>query len=346
MVARDVGGAGLDALEEVRVVAALAQLHDDVEQLGPVGGALDGVDVRLEQGAVLVSLHVGHADFEDRLLFGGQRFFDVRLEAAQQEGAQYFVQLGHDLGLIARGVVVGGVGGGGGSGVARRKPCFKRIGRRKHLGQQKVEQSPQLAQVVLQRRARDQQAVGGVQPLDDGEEHGFLVFDAVRFVDDDVLPFRRQKRGLLLDHHLVRRHAHVERALARHARLLVGALLLGAVKLDRANHGAPLFKLVDPVVQRRFGHDHQVGARDAAELVQVAQQGDGLQGFAEAHLVRVWVVGGGVGGRVSVERENDEKQKTLSLPPSHLVRQDAVHRVVVQVDEPVEAVHLWCVGVA
>ena len=43
------------------------------------------------------------------------------------------------------------------------------------------------------------------------------------------------------------------------------------------------------------------------------------------------------------------KQRTpllaLPLPPSHLVRQDAVHRVVVQVDEPVEAVHLWCVCV-
>ena len=39
-------------LEKVGVVAALAQLHDDVEQLGPVGCALQRLNVLLEESGV------------------------------------------------------------------------------------------------------------------------------------------------------------------------------------------------------------------------------------------------------------------------------------------------------
>ena len=54
-------------------------------------------------------------------------------------------------------------------------------------------------------------------------------------------------------------------------------LLLVAVELDGPQDWAPLFKFVHPVVQGRLGHNHQVRAADAAELLEIAEQGNGLQ---------------------------------------------------------------------
>jgi hypothetical protein len=54
------------------------------------------------------------------------------------------------------------------------------------------------------------------------------------------------------------------------------------MELDSPDDGAPLPELVDPVVQRGLWHDDHVRAMDAAVLVQVAQQGDCLQRFAQA----------------------------------------------------------------
>ena len=42
-----------------RVVAALAQLHDDVEQAGAVGAARHRVHVLLQQRGVVLALHTG-----------------------------------------------------------------------------------------------------------------------------------------------------------------------------------------------------------------------------------------------------------------------------------------------
>ena len=44
---------------------------------------------------------------------------------------------------------------------------------------------------------------------------------------------------------------------------------------------APLPELVHPVVQRRLGHNDNVGPSDATVFMQVAQQRDGLQRLAQ-----------------------------------------------------------------
>ena len=54
-------------------------------------------------------------------------------------------------------------------------------------------------------------------------------------------------------------------------------LVLVAMELDGPQDWAPLFELVHPVVQGRLGHNHQVRAADAAELLEVAEQRNGLQ---------------------------------------------------------------------
>ena len=48
-------------------------------------------------------------------------------------------------------------------------------------------------------------------------------------------------------------------------------LLLVPVELYSSEGWAPAPKLVDPVVQRGFRHDHQVRPRDTAVFVQVGQ---------------------------------------------------------------------------
>ena len=53
------------------------------------------------------------------------------------------------------------------------------------------------------------------------------------------------------------------------------------MELGCPKNGAPLPELVHPVVQRRLGHNDNVGPSDAAVLMQVAQQGDGLQRLAQ-----------------------------------------------------------------
>ena len=63
-------------------------------------------------------------------------------------------------------------------------------------------------------------------------------------------------------------------------------LILIAMELDNPEDRAPLPKLIHPVVQGGLGHNDHVGTRDAPELVEVPQQGNGLQGLAQALSAR------------------------------------------------------------
>lgn len=54
------------------------------------------------------------------------------------------------------------------------------------------------------------------------------------------------------------------------------------MELDGADDGAEAPELIHPVAQRGLGHDHDVGPLDAAVLVQVGQQADGLQRLTQA----------------------------------------------------------------
>mmetsp|Transcript_3339 Transcript_3339/g.11042 ORF Transcript_3339/g.11042 Transcript_3339/m.11042 type:complete len:317 (-) Transcript_3339:300-1250(-) len=113
-----------------------------------------------------------------------------------------------------------------------------------------------------------------------------LVLDPVRLVDDQVAPHQLGQRRLLGDGRLIRGQAHVERtrllqmlALALRTRRLVSA------ELDRAQRRAPPPQLAVPVGEHRFWDDDQVRPRDAARLLEVCQERDGLQRLAQPHLV-------------------------------------------------------------
>ncbi len=167
--------------------------------------------------------------------------------------------------------------------------------------------------------------------------------------------------------------------------------LLGvAVEAHRLDGGAPAPELVQPVVQRGLWHDDHVGAVDAAELVQVGQQADGLQRLAQA--LRVGGSSGAQGqccckaclGQLAAllctactvkqwqqpsqhisssmcrqcafhcrmhhhqqqqagrqyHHDAQPQQQAGRQAAHHLVCQDAVDAVVVQVDHPVETLQL------
>lgn len=103
---------------------------------------------------------------------GRQARLDIRLEATEHERAKDLVQLG-DHALLRLHIVNVEV-----------EPLVELLGGREHLGQQEVEQRPELVQVVLQRRACQQQAVLRVQRSNSQRELRSLVLQTVRFVDD------------------------------------------------------------------------------------------------------------------------------------------------------------------
>lgn len=65
-------------------------------------------------------------------------------------------------------------------------------------------------QVVLERRARDEEPGARVEDANDLTEHRVDVLDAVRLVDDDVLPRELLERALLAEAELVRRDEDVK----------------------------------------------------------------------------------------------------------------------------------------
>mmetsp|Transcript_25561 Transcript_25561/g.67478 ORF Transcript_25561/g.67478 Transcript_25561/m.67478 type:complete len:441 (+) Transcript_25561:1528-2850(+) len=147
-----------------------------------------------------------------------------------------------------------------------------------------------LEQVVLQRRAREQQPVavlGLRNRLELADEAAVHVLEAVALVDDHELPRELPQLLDVADHDLVRRDHHRVALLGLRAVVppaQLGALLLGAVVDDGLHRGRPLGKLALPIVQRRQRAHHQEGAGNVL-LAQVCQHRDRLHGLPEAHLV-------------------------------------------------------------
>ena len=83
----DVRRTRFGTLEQVRVVAALAKLHDDIQKPRSVRATVHNVDVLLQDALVKRFLHLSHANLENCLLLRREAGFDLRLQSTQQEGA-------------------------------------------------------------------------------------------------------------------------------------------------------------------------------------------------------------------------------------------------------------------
>jgi hypothetical protein len=254
------------------MVAALAQLHDNVEETCLAfllaRGTVDGINVLFKQHTVPLALHVGHADVEVDLLLGEERVLDIGLDTTQEEGAEDLVEL-LDNGI--RFIAVLGL-----------EPFVKVFARGEDVGKDKVEQSPELVEVVLQRCTGDQEASATGKGTDDLGEKRVDILDTVGLVNGNVLPAELFQRRLFTQTHFVRRDEDVKLLGKNLVRNELGTLLLGALEDEHTEAGHPFLDLTRPVVQCRLGDNDEVGAGRAAVELEVAQEGDGLQCLSEA----------------------------------------------------------------
>ena len=277
VLALDKRRAGLGAVEEVRMVAHLAEVHHDVlhaRRAHLLARRGERRQVAQQHAPVQVHLHRRERQVDRRLRLGRQPLFDVRLQPAEQAALQQPVQLADErLVDVARLRVEGGV---------------EKVGGREDIGEEEVEQRPQLMQVVLDRRARQQQPARRPYLAEEPRELRVLILEAMRLVDDEASPAHLLERRDLRRHRLLGRQAHVVVA-RRHERLaLLRALVLGAVQHKDAQLGAELGKLALPVAEHRERQHDQVRLGERRGLLlqrQVAEQRDRLQRLAEAHLV-------------------------------------------------------------
>mmetsp|Transcript_59635 Transcript_59635/g.158717 ORF Transcript_59635/g.158717 Transcript_59635/m.158717 type:complete len:424 (-) Transcript_59635:1733-3004(-) len=270
VVALHIGRAGLLPLEQVRVVGALAQLHNDVQKARSFASlAVDGVNVLLENVAVELALHARHGDVHVDLRLGRQALLHVRLQPTQQERPQDAVELRRHLLRLLRALEEG--------------VELVRVG--ELVGQKEVEQRPQLVQVVLQRGTGEQQARVRLELAHHRGQLGVLVLDAVRLIDDEVAPVELLEVRLLAAHDLERRHHHVELVRLDLLLELLLALLLGAAHVHHAVVRQPLLELLHPVGHGGLRRENHVRAPGVLELGQVADHGDCLDSLAQTHLV-------------------------------------------------------------
>eukprot|EP00968_Pinguiococcus_pyrenoidosus_P005742 scaffold374_cov271-Pinguiococcus_pyrenoidosus.AAC.6 len=128
---------GLRTFKEIRVVADLPQLHQDVQHLHfrRASQAVQ-VDRLLRQDVrVHLALHGRHADEQLRLGLGRQLLLDVLLHPPQHEGLQDGVQLADHVLLPAL--------------VGKVEPFVEDVGRVEDLRQEEVQQRPELVEIVL-----------------------------------------------------------------------------------------------------------------------------------------------------------------------------------------------------
>ena len=140
-------------------------------------------------------------------------------------------------------------------------------------------------QVVLQRGTSDKESVSGVEHADHLSKGRLLVLDTMRFVDDDVLPSKLLEGGLLAQDHLVTCDADIEILVHEFITDDLRTFILVALQDENLDLGNPLGELAPPVVQCGLGHGDEVGSVDAGNEAEVSEEGDGLQGLSETHLV-------------------------------------------------------------
>mmetsp|Transcript_4442 Transcript_4442/g.6492 ORF Transcript_4442/g.6492 Transcript_4442/m.6492 type:complete len:317 (+) Transcript_4442:2348-3298(+) len=167
-------------------------------------------------------------------------------------------------------------------------------------------------QIILKRCTRDQDSKLSLHHTHHFAEGGMLVFDTVRLVDNEVLPGDLGQGSPLAQDALVGSDQDIKPWLFGswiERQILVDefvALGLGPAHLTSLYARTPLFDFAHPVPHHALGDYDDVRASDPPALPQVGQQRDGLQRLAQAHLVG----------------------------------EDAIDAVVVQFDEPVEALQL------
>ena len=121
--------------------------------------------------------------------------------------------------------------------------------------------------------------------------------------------------SLLAEDHLVAGDAHVKLLVDQAVVDELMPLVLGSLKHQDIDFWGPARELALPVVKRGFGYDDEVWSGDVLHVAQVAQESDGLQRFAQPHLV-------GKDARDPVLVQRDEPIQAGNLVVPHLAALD------------------------
>ena len=142
---------------------------------------------------------------------GWELRFHVLDEAPQHERLEDLVKAGDDddLLLLLHPVLALAPGCGAFFAIVP-EPLLEHLGAIKHRRQQEVEQRPQLAEIVLQRRAREQKPAVASEPVEVPRQLPFPVLEPLRLVDYDVLPVNLAQLGAVPHDELVRGDQHVK----------------------------------------------------------------------------------------------------------------------------------------
>ena len=210
-----------------------------------------------------------------RLLgLGGKVLRHLLLGAPQHEGPQAAGDDGHRVGIEAPG----------------RRSVGAEGGRRaQHAGVQELEQAPQLAQMVLDRRAAERQAMVAAQQARRLGGLGARVLDGLRLVEDHVVEA----------HVLQERRVAAQRAVGRQHEVVVlevlpGADAPGARVIEHPQLGREPRRLLPPVEHERPRHHDErrpgplaalVDRRGLARGAARFEQRQHLHRLAEAHVV-------------------------------------------------------------
>ncbi|MCY1405538.1 hypothetical protein D9M71_207770 [compost metagenome] len=262
------------ALQQARIAADLAQLEqriEDDEVAGLQALALDflaNLPVhRQPHGFVEVALRLAQLDPVGDLALRRQFGGDLFLFSAQQEGFDPRIEVRQPLAVVefldGRAVEPGEL-------AARAEPA----------GHQQVEQRPQLAQVVFQRRAGHAQALARLQSAGG---HGGLAgggLDVLRLVED------QQVQRLLAQDFDIPRQQGVggeDQVVA----LQIGEIAMPprSVQGQHAQAGSEACGFVLPVGDQAGGHQHQCRVIQPTRFFLHKDVGQRLQGLAQAHVV-------------------------------------------------------------
>jgi hypothetical protein len=166
-----------------------------------------------------------------------------------------------------------------------REPFFEILLAAENGWHEEVHQGPELHDIVLQWRPRQQQSAFGVEPKQGLPSLTLKIFDILGFIENHVVPLLSPEGEVILDHKLIRGNTHMERVFFAPPVSLDLPLFLRAKIGENLKGRAPFLKLHLPVDDNRGWHDDQVRAPHALITGQRGDHRYGLYGFPEAHLI-------------------------------------------------------------
>jgi len=266
-------------IEQIRVDAALSQLHHCVHQVWHIVRARFGKEreVFLENASIVLLLNVGQLHLNNGLLLGLQGLLHVLLHAPQHQRLEKCLQLDH-LALLLH--------------VSK---VLHELGYRVELRWlQEGEKGEELVDVVLKRRSGQEKSRLNVQEFETFEQFAVLVLQTVSLVDNTSSPRDVLQVHDVVDDTLIRCDEHMElehvlvpltfRVLVVHLVLLDHVPARLTAMVHNHVHVCPQLELSLPV--GNCGQRCNDKERPSNSVFpDVMDPGQRLDGFSQSHLV-------------------------------------------------------------